>query len=289
MVKYKTIIQIINDYCEKTHLTIQQNKQRLQNWTIAQKKTLLKYGVPNYDEKEYDNILKNGTEEKIWEYERQIIDNLTKGRQDNIIKYLTDFNEKEYIKDTDDGYPSDYKGDIELKQDDIQEFNGYSDEITEAITFGWCGGGYDLINNYILNKGTSQADKIPNHYQHYGEDIINYIENSDGLHKDTIMFRSGHWDIGTKIGDIKETPCLTSLTYWESCAESMNESQKRTSKTPYMITVYAPKNTKGINCNAPSLAEKYPEHEYLIGANQKYIVLNVNDVNHTATIKLVND
>ena len=56
-----------------------------------------------------------------------------------------------------------------------------------------------------------------------------------------------------------------------------------------MIKIYAPDGTKGMCINTDDLAYEYPEHEFLLGPNQKYIVLAVDDEAKTASIKLIND
>lgn len=288
MVKYSNVIKAIDEYLKCT-ITVKEMHSLLDKWTPKQKRMLLRWGLglKTQTNEEYDNVLEKGDEDEIFDYERQIFDVLNKTQRNNLLQYCTDFDDYSYNQDIDDVYPNDFKNDIELAQDDLQEDIGYSYEIIDAITSGWCGGGFDIINKYIMNKGTSKESNVPSHYKEYGDNIMEYIENSEGLIKDTVLFRSGHWDIGSKVGDVKEIPCLNSLTYWKSCADYMGQqSQKNLGKNPYNITVYAPKGTKGINCNAPSLSE-YPEHEYLINKGQKYIVLNVDDNNKTASILLI--
>lgn len=287
MVKYKNILKVIEDNLNKTHLSIEENRKRLQQWTTEEKKTLFKYGVPNYDEKEYDKILKEGTDEEIWEYERQIITNLTKGRQDNIITHLTQFNEEEYNQDEIIPHPQKDKGTWEALQEETQESKGYNDEIIEAINGWWCGGMYIQINNTILVKGTPKWKDKYTQWQDIANTIQDYIEDSEGLQVDTVLYRGGHWDIGTKVGDVKTSPCFMSTSYQPSVAEKIGLSGGKLN-TPYSITIYAPKGSKGCLTNAETLSKEFPEHEYLLGKGQKYIVLDVDDNKRTATIKLIN-
>lgn len=318
MVKYKTIIQIINNYCEKTHLTIQQNKQRLQNWTIEEKKTLLKYGVSNYNEKEYDNILKNGTEEEIWEYERQIIDNLTKGRQDNIIKYLTDFHEEDYLLSEYNDEVTAQKGKSEQLQIDLQEKKGYTDEETEAISDWYADCGYIDMADWMLYKESHTSKEIeemkdilnnytPKEYhEKFGgmikykkwamescETLENYMENNVPMQEDSVLFRVGSFYDNLQVGSIGEIPTFSSTSYHERVIDNIKEDMGE-SINSWDIQIYAPKGTKGVVIDTPTLLDYDPQgepqsyqHEFTLAPHQKYIVLSRDEKTHKAVIKLL--
>ncbi len=290
--RYGLIIKVINNYIYKTHFTIPEMKEALGNWTVQEKKTLFKWGVPNYDEQEYDSILEEADENKLWDYEKQIFENISKKRRDNIVKHLTGFDEKNYEEDDDVGYPSDERGALESRQEQVQEKQGYDDDIPIAIKFYWCGGFYKGIQKYITDG------KKPENLNMFDEEwvvksasttIPNYIKDSPGLETDTILYRGGPFIKGMKPGEIKETETLRSTSYSKKTAKVVGIDFSDDASERYMIKIYAPEGTKGCMVNAPSLAHYVTEHEYLLGSGQKYIVLDVDDDKKTATIKLIND
>ena len=264
----------------------------LDSWSQKEKDTLIKYGVDNTETgmEFYHNLLKSGVEEDIFDYERQIFDNLTKKRRNNILEYLTSFDDGEYAMDDDVGYPNDERGESEYWQQQTQEKQGYSDDMIDAIKRFWTNGFYEDIQNYIRNKTVYEnyPDSIQEGIKHSANTLLDYIENSVGLDESTVLFRGGHWDIGTQVGDVKSIPLLNSTSYSKDTANALGlESEDNPNR--YMITVYAPKGTKGCMVNAPSLSHTFPEHEYLLNKGQKYIVLDVNDNDKTASILLINE
>ena len=325
MTYYKKLIKVIEDYTEKTHLSIQQKKERLKNWTVEQKKTLLKYGVPNYDEKEYDNILKNGNDEEIWEYERQIIDNLTKGRQDNIVKYLTDFNEKDYQQDNMKDF-DDKTGEMEHKQGLFQDKEGYSEQVLIAHN-NYTGQGFTAICNYSEVGYNHTKEEEPYSVYYYKEatkTLCEYLDNSKGLQEDTILFRGGDFPLlNLKVGNIGEIPCLSSTTYDEAfgkkCAEDYqaffddpivwdNDMKKELNNyretgvasdklmdytggaLPFNVKIYAPKGTEALLTDTPQRSNGTRnafEHEAILNRNQKFIITDIDPKTLTATVKLI--
>lgn len=293
MATYNYIIQTISEYLEKCHTSIAEMHQLLDNWTEQEKRILLKYSGIDFDEGHYDDLLLLGSDEEIFEYERQIFDTFKgKTRRDNLLEYCTDFNEKEYREDEDVGYPSTDRGELEYNQEQIQEKQGYDDKIITAIREDWTGGYYNKIQDYLLGNSTKKelienyGDETGNRIVSSADEIMKYIDGSQGLAEDTVLYRGGYWEEGVKVGTVGEIPCLNSTSFSKQTAREvgiMGSSEK------YMLTVYSPKGTKGCMVNAPSLRNEFGGHEYLLNKGQKYIVLAVDDVEKTATIKLINE
>lgn len=296
MVKYKTLLRVIEEDVVKCHTTIKEMHLLLDQWDLETKHMLLRYamGIDYFDNDgiyEYAIVLRNGTEEEIFQFERQIFDKITKKRRDNLFKYCEDFNTEDYKEDYDVGYPSNRRGDVEHQQEQIQEQRGYPDNVKEAVNVYWTNGFFSEIQDYV-EDGTFNKENVPEPYKqgikNSADAISGYIDESEGLEYDTVLYRGGHWDKNTKVGDVKSTPVLNSTSFSERTAYTVGITDQG-KEDGYLIKVYAPKGTKGLMVNAPSLAHDFPEHEYLLGKGQKYIVLDVDDVNKTATVKLIND
>ena len=295
MVSKQIIEEIINKSIALKCMTVGEMHSLLDGWSQEEKDTLVKFGIGNDSDEvtKYHNLLENGDEDSIFKYERQIFDNLTKKQRENILEHLVGFDENMFTVDDDVGYPSDNRGDTEYFQEQKQEQQGYSDGFREAIRDSWTGGWYDELQDYILHKNlpTDWRSAHNSDIKYHSQVIMDYIKNSIGLQTDAVIFRGGHWDIGTRVGDMGETPTLTSTSFsHESAIEiGINQSTEEQIDRRYDITVYAPKGTKGAMVNAPSLSSNFPEHEYLLNKGQKYIVLDVNDDAKTASILLIND
>lgn len=296
MVKYYTLLKAMEDYVSKCSITLTGMHVLLDTWSSTEKETLLYYGVKGFDEKELDNyhkLLDNGSDEEIFEYEKQIFDNLTTTQRDNLLKYCTDFMESDYKQDPQHKYPSFARGDLERNQEKAQEKGGYPDDLPEAMDLYWGGGFYQEMQDYLLKgkePSKSYPESVRKNIKGYSELIMDYIGSSDGLLEDTILWRAGHWDDNLKVGQVKELPCLNATSYQKDVARDIGIDSEP-SKDNYMIKIYAPEGTKGCYADAPSLIQQCPEHEWLLGKNQKYIVLAVDKSTEpkTATIKLIND
>ena len=294
MVKYKTLLRIIEEDVKKCHTTIKEMHQLLDKMDLQTKHMLLRYalGMDYFDNDgiyEYAIVLRNGTPEEIFDYERQIFDNITKKRRENLLEHCEDFNTSDYKEDYDVGYPSNRRGDIEQQQEQIQEQRGYPEGLKEAVNLYWTNGFFAEMQD-VAEDGEFDKYPVPQAYEQDIKDSVNtmqdYIDNSEGLEYDTVLYRGGHWDEGTKVGDVKTTPVMNSASFSERTAYTVGIADQG-KMDGYLIKIYAPKGTKGLMVNAPSLASDFPEHEYLLGKGQKYIVLDVDDAERTATIKLI--
>ena len=260
-----------------------------------------------------------------WEIEKKVFDHIPPTRIANIEEHCKNFDKWDYYEDDEeydyDSYYSeidDYKEELmeggyseeeadeiandeisletyyiegprehEQTQIELQEEAGYPEGLPSAISNYWVCGYYYEMNHYVLTgekAGDHWKDEIPVQC----DLMTNYINESIGLGENTILWRGGHWD-NLKIGQIGTIPCFNSTSYDKYEADYIGRSlQEQYKKEPYLIKIYADKGTKGCCVNADSLAPEYgDEHEYLLGKGQKYIVLNVDDEKHEATIKLI--
>ena len=268
---------------------------------------LVKKSLTEKQYKEYEQLLQDGSEDEIFEYERKIFDNLTPTEVDRILnnKILKDVDFTQLTREQSElvinfdkkDYPHDntkYKlteafppGKLEQAQLDYEreKHSHFISEIDYAVT-AWTHGGYHDIQEIRLGiydeqgarrqKGDDIVDGFidANHY------LAKALGDSKGLVADNMLYRRGHWDIGLKAGDVSELPCFSSTSYSAGAAASLGEG--------YMIRVYAPKKTKGLMIDTDYFnSDNFPEHEFLLGPGQKYIVLNVNDNHKTAEILLL--
>ena len=172
------------------------------------------------------------------------------------------------------------------EQINLQEDQGYSEDFIEAIQGYWVNGWYEEMQQYLLNKNSLNNIRpdVREEIKQYTETMINYLNNeSIGIEYNTVLYRGGRWDTNLKVGDVKETGLMFPTTYSKDYAEECRDDDSK-----YLIKIYAPYGTKGIMVDSPSLADElYDEYEFLMNKNQKYIVLDVNDDDKTATIQMI--
>lgn len=293
MVKYKNIIQVINDYCSKTHFTNAEKKELLNRLSVDEKKLLLRCatGFETFNEEEYDYGLKYGTDDELFNYERPIFDNLGQRQRKKLLENCKGFNPNDYVEDNKMNYPTLFKGDVETNQSIMQDDNGYPEGVKSSILKYWTGGQFDKIQQTFLDGNMDNVHDLGDAMGFETQSFImkDYIENvSPHLQSNTVLWRGGHWDNDLKVGDVMTTPAFNSTSFSADCANEVGiKSQHK--ENAYMIKIYAPDGTKGMCINTDDLAYEYPEHEFLLGPNQKYIVLAVDDEAKTASIKLIND
>lgn len=290
MITRRVIQKAFDDAIIKCGPTIAEMHTLLDGWSNREKSTLMKYAGLSLGE--HIRIKRNGSEDDLFDFERQIFKVFNKTQIKNILEHLVGFNEDDYHRDEEVGYPNSKRGVSEKKQEDLQEAEGYEDKVFRA--FGrWTDGSYSEIQHYVMTGEYRDSVFYDGYiFKEAGDTIMEYISNSVGLHEDTLMFRGGHWDVGMKVGDIGTIPCLNSLSYSKDTAydlgiESEIDDDGNLPPNRYMIDVYVDEGYKGAMVNAPSLASRFPEHEYLINKGSRYIVLEVDDENKTAKIKLL--
>lgn len=290
------INKALEDAIVKCRPTIAEQHNILDSMSSKEKDTLLYYaGIHN---KEYSTILGSGDEDEIFNYERQIFKIFNKTQRKNILNNLVDFNEADYQRDKEVGYPNDKRGKLERRQEKLQEAQGMDDKKYKDAFGMWTGGYYEEIQKYV-QYGTIPSSAFYDGYEvkTAGDNIREFIQGSVGLDVNTLLFRGGFWEVGMKVGDIGTIPCLNSLTYSKDTAydlgiETDAEYDPKVGDfvnppDKYLMDVYCDEGTKGAMVNAPSLSHKFPEHEYLIDKGMRYIVLAVDDEHKTAKIKLL--
>lgn len=298
------ILKALDDAIIKCRPTIAEMHKLLDGWSQKEKNALIRWGMPhgyegfdvmNPHERKmefYESLLEEGDEEEIFQYEKQIFKVLSKTRIRNIVENLADFDENNYHRDEETGYPNPQRGVSEKRQEELQEAEGYEDKVIRA--FGrWTDGSYEEIQHYVMTGEYRDSVFYDGYlFKEAGDSIMEYISNSIGLNENTLMFRGGHWDVGMKVGDVGTIPCLNSLSYSKDTAYDLGiggemDDEGNLPPNRYLIDVYVDEGYKGAMVNAPSLAKNFPEHEYLINKGSRYIVLEVDDENQTAKIKLL--
>lgn len=150
--------------------------------------------------------------------------------------------------------------------------------------------GEDKYLNSLIKDGTIPKEDF-NYYQNRIHNQINHLnylmDNSGGLPQDTVLYRGGKFPPNLIPGMKGKFPCFSSTSYNKSVADSFQVEGKE-----YMIKIYAPKGTRGLhgggnmyNSNNSHIGSPN-EHEFTLGAGQKYIVLDRNDKERTVEILL---
>lgn len=179
-------------------------------------------------------------------------------------------------------------GALEMRQNNQQEKVDYT-----PYEFGSCNNysvnDFKLVNGQIYDtdyyKGRKKdSPSIDDFINDRKEHLDSAIEKSPPLTQDTTFYRYGFFPKGMKIGDTGKFKGYTSTTYQEETAEKFKEGYYGGEQDRYKIVIRAPKGTKGVLLNQQF--EAITEHEFLLGRNQKYIILNVNDETHEVEIGL---
>ena len=308
MVNPKQISQVFDDIINNVTVKCSTNVSEMHTILNKIPSNVKDYLVKSVlTDKQYETYKNSSDEDEIFEYERQVFEEYTPTMMDRILsnKFLenVDFNslnskqaetvllfdKKDYPHDnTKYSLTTEYPpGKLEQAQLDYEreKHSNFVEEIDNAV-FKWTHGGYRSIQEIRLGSfdeasnayfsGQSYVDecKSANRYLEKG------IKSSKGLVADNMLYRNGHWDVGLKAGDTGSFPCFSSTSYSAGVANSIGEG--------YAMHVYAPKGTKGMMIDTDYFhSDNFPEHEFLLGPNQKFIVLNVNDKHKTAEILLI--
>lgn len=186
---------------------------------------------------------------------------------------------------------------LEKRQAETQSDINWSNNEIVAIN-AWSGVDYDKINNYLYDtpdfRNLIQFMEERNSFQAYIQDIIHLVENlqsainkTKGLTQDTTLFRGGIMDRNIGVGDISSFKGFASTSYQKSSAEGFYYDDYPDN---YLITILAPKGTKGIAIGGNNGWNSWShEHEFLLGLDQKYQVIDIDHTAQTATIMLIND
>lgn len=209
------------------------------------------------------------------------------------VKVIPKINKKEFVEDNQVGKVKSLENTpLENKQIKSQNFQMTDDEIMEVSFFG--GDGFKLINGYIYDLPTWKEhikwydkDEILDEIKDINETcklIDKVIAKSKGLTQKTTLHRYGYFDKTLNVGDTGIFEGYTSTSYQYEAAESY----KYTSNDNYYIQILADENIKGFAKNDPRTIGEYDfEHEFILGRNQGYKVVEVDHKNKIAVIQLI--
>lgn len=123
----------------------------------------------------------------------------------------------------------------------------------------------------------------------YAQDVIPILDDligrSPGLNQHTKLYSGMIIDESLEVGETGVLKGFQAISFFEEGAEPFAEADDR-----WLVEVYAKKGQKGIAMNAPqgNGFTTYPEeHEYLLPRNQKYVIIEKNEADHTAKILLI--
>ena len=193
---------------------------------------------------------------------------------------------KDKYKDS-DGNPI-YYGALENEQDFLQKNVTYAPEEFGSVNNYACNE-YRLVNGYFYDTDYYNGRKSDNpNIQEWVDmrirNLDSAIDKSPPLSHDTTFYRYGFFPQGMKVGDTGKFKGYTSMTYQEKTAERFKEGYYGGEEGRYKITIKAPHGTKGVLLN--DTFEGVKEHEFLLGRNQRYMVLEVNDDTREVVIGL---
>lgn len=186
-------------------------------------------------------------------------------------------------------YKIDHDDKFRRKQGELQKQVNYTlDETLAVEDYGKFG--YENINGKLYNtkkyKDELTHEENPVEFE---EDIDKKIRNIDsaiekspGLTQNTIFFRSGHWNKGLKKGDVSSFGNgYVSTSYKKETTEMFKYDER------YDIEIYADKGAKGLSLDGSMFDCMDGEKEFLLKRNQKFEVIEVDDVAKTAKIHLI--
>lgn len=186
-------------------------------------------------------------------------------------------------------YKIDHDDKFRRKQGELQKQVNYTlDETLAVEDYGKFG--YENINGklYDTKKYKDELTHEENPVE-FEEDIDKKIRNIDsaiekspGLTQNTIFFRSGHWNKGLKKGDVSSFGNgYVSTSYKKETTEMFKYDER------YDIEIYADKGAKGLSLDGSMFDCMDGEKEFLLKRNQKFEVIEVDDVAKTAKIHLI--
>ena len=118
----------------------------------------------------------------------------------------------------------------------------------------------------------------------------NLIDKSPPLQENTVLYRNGPFDLNLKVGETGKWKSYTSTSFnsyvaRKGLSEDTQGELRWANSTRFQIKIYAPKGTKGVVPYDGNGCEDF-QSEFLIGRNQKYIVLSVDKKKRRAEVLL---
>lgn len=128
-------------------------------------------------------------------------------------------------------------------------------------------GDYEYTEYNLTERWKSDFNNIKNH-------LDNAIDKSKGLDKPTILYHAGRIDLGLLPGDHGVWKGYKSMSF----QEQVMGKHKNLNSGYWNVIVLAPKGVKGVCANDPRFKgfSFVDEHEYLLGRNTGYTVLDID-------------
>lgn len=136
-------------------------------------------------------------------------------------------------------------------------------------------GDVDHINYKISHE--KYLDKLDNETKKHISNIDSLMEESSGLPYNTLLFRGGHFNIHTRVGETISFNGYQSTSFQHSTAQFYKEGGGfGETDDSMMYLIHAPKGTKGIAGNDSRFMNGFEEHEYVLPRNTKMKVINID-------------
>lgn len=247
--------------------------------------------------------LKERLDEDLFQYDRKIIEKYSLPTDLKIPV----IDESEYVHDESVPLGEDYESrmgrsrinPVEASQIALQEDHVYFTEAESGWLSGYFLGDYQYIKNRINGNRDVLGDimspedimEMDRQFPYIKKHMDNAINKTDGLIQPTILYHAGPIDTSLIPGMHGTFKSYTSATFQERTSKAYAEE-----KDGYWeMVIYAPKGTKGVcgngyhyyhNSNIGQLNQYTFEHEYLLGRNTGYTVVDIDYENHRQVVIL---
>ena len=308
MVRYDTLVKTIAEYL-RCHPTIAEMKNQLSGSThkelfqeLQSQNLLNPLEKENYEytmtvlERAIEIMESNprmghpklieAYENTLFQYERRLIEGLKTNpvpevdrdsyRKDSQFESFDDLKDKTKLGDIE-------KGQINEQEKSVNTSTIPSENISAVGDY--YSGDMSKINHEI--KHGKYLQKLAYEDRNRIKQIDNTIKKSPGLQQDTTLYMGAEMiDIHLKPGDHGRFKGYTSTSFQEKTADTF--IARHTSQNRFKYIIRAPKGTKGLCANADTFkgVSYHDEHEYLLGRNVGYTVLDVDYENNTIEIQL---
>ncbi len=237
------------------------------------------------------NDRKQTLEDKLFIFERRLIDGYSKKMKDSL-----NVNENDYLmeKQSDDIVEHNTIGEIERREIDNQRDIGLTDNEVSALQDYY--GSDSMLINSKLNDGHywnslnyEKQELLSQKLNTVDKNIHNAIKKSNGLTEGTVLFHGGFFDVTKVVGDKIKFKGYTSASFQENVGKTFTKSGTYSSNfsESYTYKILAPKGTKGLCANDTQygkLADFSFEQEFLLDKNFIGTIVNIDYDNKIVTI-----